>query len=108
MGSISAISSVFAASSSNTQGYKPPTLNELQNQNRLKVIKFYSNKKKFNNSNNWFPPYTPRNTTSFIIRAKKLGGITSLVSPCPVTLTVLPTLIFSPSREVLGDMGKEK
>ncbi|MFQ6668679.1 hypothetical protein Gotur_034241, partial [Gossypium turneri] len=32
MGSISAISSVPAASGSNTQGNKPPTLNELQNQ----------------------------------------------------------------------------
>lgn len=108
MGSVSAISSVPAASGSNTQGYKPPTLNELQNQNRLKARKFYGNKKKFNNSNNRFAPYAPRNTTSFIIRAKKSGGIASLVSPCPVTPAVLPTPIFSPSREVLGDMAKEE
>lgn len=85
-------------------GYKPPTLNELQSQNRLKARKFYS-KKKFNNR---FAPYAPRNTTSFIIRAKKAGGIASLVSPCPVTPAVLPTPIFSPSREVLGDMAKEE
>lgn len=85
-------------------GYKPPTLHELQSQNRLKARKFYP-KKKFNNR---FAPYAPRNTTSFIIRAKKAGGIASLVSPCPVTPAVLPTPIFSPSREVLGDMAKEE
>ncbi|OWM73431.1 hypothetical protein CDL15_Pgr026530 [Punica granatum] len=85
-------------------GYQPPTLNELQSQNRLKARKFYP-KKKFNNR---FAPYAPRNTTSFIMRAKKSGGITSLVSPCPVTPTVLPTPIFSPSREVLVDMAKEE
>ncbi|KAF3452615.1 hypothetical protein FNV43_RR03048 [Rhamnella rubrinervis] len=85
-------------------GYKPPTLHELQSQNRLKARKFYQ-KKKFNNR---FAPYAPRNTTSFIIRAKKAGGIASLVSPCPVTPAVLPTPIFSPSREVLGDMAKEE
>ncbi|GFZ12976.1 PRLI-interacting factor [Actinidia rufa] len=84
--------------------YKPPTLNELQYQNRLKARRFYP-KKKFNNR---FAPYAPRNTTSFLIRAKKSGGITSLVSPCPVTPAVLPTPIFSPSREVLGDMAKEE
>ena len=85
-------------------GYKPPTLHDLQSQNRLKTRKFYP-KKKYNNR---FAPYAPRNTTSFIIRAKKSGGIASLVSPCPVTPAVLPTPIFSPSREVLGDMAKEE
>lgn len=91
-------------------GYNPPTLHELQSQNRQKMRKFYPNKKKFNNNNgnNRFVPYAPRNTTSFIIRAKKAGGIASLVSPCPVTPAVLPTPIFSPSREVLGDMAKEE
>ncbi|KAK7270056.1 hypothetical protein RIF29_22935 [Crotalaria pallida] len=87
-------------------GYQPPTLHELQSQNRLKARKFYPNKKKFNN--NRFAPYAPRNTTSYIIRAKKSGGIASLVSPCPVTPAVLPTPILSPSREVLGDMAKEE
>ncbi|KAG8482684.1 hypothetical protein CXB51_024161 [Gossypium anomalum] len=108
MGSVSAISSILTASGSNTQGYKPPTLNDLQNQNRLKAKKFYGNKKIFNNSNNRFAPYAPRNTTLFIIKAKKSSGIASLVSPCPVTPAVLPTPIFSPSREVLGDMAKEE
>ncbi|KAK9941341.1 hypothetical protein M0R45_017947 [Rubus argutus] len=90
--------------SSGGGGYIPPTLNELQSQNRMKARKFYP-KKKFNNR---FAPYAPRNTTSFIIRAKKSGGIASLVSPCPVTPAVLPTPIFSPSREVLGDTAKEE
>ncbi|KAJ4978272.1 hypothetical protein NE237_009052 [Protea cynaroides] len=83
--------------------YKPPTLHELQYQNRLKARRFYP-KKKFNR----FAPFAPRNTTSFIIRAKKSGGIASLVSPCPVTPAVLPTPMFSPSREFLGDMAKEE
>ncbi|KAL0729672.1 hypothetical protein Bca4012_025765 [Brassica carinata] len=86
-------------------GYKPPPLNELQSQNRLKTKKFYP-KKKY--GNNRYVPYAPRNTTSFIIRAKKAGGIAELVSPCPVTPAVLPTPMFSPSREVLGDMAKEE
>ncbi|KAK4266519.1 hypothetical protein QN277_027423 [Acacia crassicarpa] len=93
-----------STSQSNGVGYIPPTLHELQSQNRLKARKFYP-KKKFNNR---FAPYAPRNTTSFLIRAKKSGGIASLVSPCPVTPAVLPTPIFSPSREVLGDMAKEE
>lgn len=88
----------------NILGYQPPTLHELQSQNRLKARKFYP-KKKFNAR---FAPYAPRNTTSFIIRAKKSGGIASLVSPCPVTPAVLPTPILSPSREMLGDMAKEE
>ncbi|KAJ0966770.1 hypothetical protein J5N97_023687 [Dioscorea zingiberensis] len=84
-------------------GYKPPTLNELQSQNRAKARRFYP-KKKFGR----FAPFAPRNTTSFIIRAKKSGGIASLVSPCPVTPAILPTPKFSPSREGLVDMAKEE
>lgn len=84
-------------------GYKPPTLNELQFQNRVKARRFYP-KKKFSR----FAPFAPRNTTSFIIRAKKSGGIASLVSPCPVTPAILPTPKFSPSREGLVDMAKEE
>ncbi|THU63139.1 hypothetical protein C4D60_Mb01t12570 [Musa balbisiana] len=61
-------------------------------------------KKKFPRS----APFAPRNTTSFIIRAKKSGGIASLVSPCPVTPAVLPTPRFSPTREDLADMVKEE
>ncbi|XP_058774704.1 uncharacterized protein LOC131648981 [Vicia villosa] len=90
--------------SNNSVGYQPPTLQELQSQNRLKARKFYP-KKKFNAR---FAPFAPRNTTSYIIRAKKSGGIASLVSPCPVTPAVLPTPILSPSREMLGDMAKEE
>ncbi|CAH8285951.1 unnamed protein product [Eruca vesicaria subsp. sativa] len=91
-------------------GYKPPALNELQSQNRMKTRKFYPKKKygNANNNNNRYVPYAPRNTTSFIIRAKKSGGIAELVSPSPVTPAVLPTPMFSPSREVLGDMAKEE
>nr|GMD73796.1 putative uncharacterized protein DDB_G0279653 [Ipomoea batatas] len=96
--------------------YQPPTLNELQWQNRLKARKFFPKKKMHNNynnngnnnSNNRTAPYAPRNTTSFLIRAKKSGGIASLVSPYPVTPAVLPTPILSPSREVLVDMAKEE
>ncbi|KAJ8497441.1 hypothetical protein OPV22_007993 [Ensete ventricosum] len=84
-------------------GYRPPTLHELQFQNRVKARRFYP-KKKFPRS----APFAPRNTTSFIIRAKKSGGIASLVSPCPVTPAVLPTPKFSPTREDLADMVKEE
>lgn len=84
--------------------YKPPSLNELQNQNYMKARKFYP-KKKFNNR---FAPFAPRNTSSFIMRAKKSGGIASLVSPSPVTPAVLPTPTFSPTTEVLGDTAKEE
>lgn len=87
-------------------GYNPPTLKELQQQNRLKARRYFP-KKKFNHGGR-SAPFAPRNTTSFLIRAKKSGGITSLVSPCPVTPAVLPTPIFSPSREVLVDMAKEE
>ncbi|KVH90882.1 uncharacterized protein LOC112520733 [Cynara cardunculus var. scolymus] len=86
--------------------YNPPTLKELQQQNRLKARRYFS-KKKFNHGGK-SAPFAPRNTTSFLIRAKKAGGITSLVSPCPVTPAVLPTPNFSPSREVLVDMAKEE
>ncbi|KAJ0778479.1 hypothetical protein HanOQP8_Chr02g0082541 [Helianthus annuus] len=84
-------------------------LHQQTQQNRLKP-KRYITKKKFNNSSSKSKsaPFAPRNTTSFLIRAKKSGGITSLVSPCPVTPAVLPTPIFSPSREVLVDMAKEE
>jgi hypothetical protein len=53
-----------------------------------------------------FKAAAPRNTTSYIIRAKRSGGIASLVSPCPVTPAVLPTPRLSPSREGLADMAQ--
>ncbi|XP_077246351.1 uncharacterized protein LOC143886297 [Tasmannia lanceolata] len=86
-----------------SSGYNPPKLQELKSQNRTKARRFYP-KKKFNR----FAPFAPRNTSSFIIRAKKSGGIAELVSPYPVTPAILPTPIFSPSREVLVDMAKEE
>ncbi|XP_059281834.1 uncharacterized protein LOC132035548 isoform X2 [Lycium ferocissimum] len=95
-------------SSTAVGGYKPPTLNDLQQQNRLKARRFFPKKKYYHNNNNRTAPYAPRNTSSYIIRAKKSGGIASLVSPCPVTPAVLPTPMFSPSREVLVDMAKEE
>ncbi|KAJ8574060.1 hypothetical protein K7X08_010571 [Anisodus acutangulus] len=97
------------SSSTANVGYKPPpTLNDLQRQNRLKARRFFPKKKYYHNNNNMTAPYAPRNTSSYIIRAKKSGGIASLVSPCPVTPAVLPTPMFSPSREVLVDMAKEE
>ncbi|KAL9662876.1 hypothetical protein QQ045_027711 [Rhodiola kirilowii] len=67
--------------------------------------RFYS-RKKFGSR---FAPFAPRNTTSFIIRAKRSGGIASLVSPpCSVTPAVLKTPVFSPLTEVVVDMAKEE
>ncbi|XP_039779960.1 uncharacterized protein LOC120647293 [Panicum virgatum] len=94
--------------------YQPPALGDLQVQNRAKARRWF---KKSNNSNpntarKYFFPKNknkaaaPRNTTSFIIRAKRAGGIASLVSPCPVTPAVLPTPRLSPSREGLADMAQ--
>lgn len=75
----------------------------MHTQNRLKVRRVF-HQKKFRAP----APYAPRNTTSFIIRAKKAGGIASLVSPCPLTPAVLPTPVLSPAREGLIDMAKEE
>ncbi|CAO2040036.1 unnamed protein product [Urochloa humidicola] len=95
--------------------YQPPALGELQVQNRAKARRWYnSNSNNNTNPNNprkYFPrnknkAAAPRNTTSFIIRAKRSGGIASLVSPCPVTPAVLPTPRLSPSREGLSDMAQ--
>ncbi|XP_051141876.1 uncharacterized protein LOC127258870 [Andrographis paniculata] len=107
----------------NFNSYQPPNLTDLHHQNRVKSRKFFP-KKKFNKNNNMnmmnveanqnsynnsmSAPLAPRNTTSFIIRAKRSGGIASLVSPSPMTPAVLPTPILSPSREVLVDMAKEE
>lgn len=84
--------------------YYPPSLQDLQVQNHIKSRRFY--KKKYFNPR--FAPYAPRNTTSFLIRAKKSGGIASLISPSPVTPAILPTPRFSPTREGLVDMAKEE
>lgn len=94
---------VGAIGTSQGRAYEPPRLHELQAQNRLKARKYYP-KKKFNR----FAPFAPRNTTSFIIQAKRNGGIAELVSPCPVTPAILPTPIISPAREGLADMAKQE
>ncbi|XP_057774744.1 uncharacterized protein LOC130993724 [Salvia miltiorrhiza] len=99
----------------NFRNYNPPTLNELQHQNWLKTRKTFT-KKKSNKSMSMnmagnggrSAPFAPRNTTSFLIRAKRSGGIAPVVSPFPVTPSVLPTPILSPSTEVLGNMAKEE
>ncbi|KAM7280311.1 hypothetical protein ACFE04_007445 [Oxalis oulophora] len=74
---------------------------EFKAQNRMKP---YFNR--VSNYDSRYAPYAPRNTSSYLIRAKKSGGIASLVSP--VMPAVLPTPTFSPWREVLGDMVKEE
>eukprot|EP00252_Welwitschia_mirabilis_P011147 TRINITY_DN2505_c0_g1_i1.p1 TRINITY_DN2505_c0_g1~~TRINITY_DN2505_c0_g1_i1.p1 ORF type:complete len:370 (-),score=37.68 TRINITY_DN2505_c0_g1_i1:1098-2207(-) len=84
-------------------GYEPPRLQDLQFQNRLKSRQFFKKRKK-----KFYKPFAPRNTTSFIMRAKKEGGIPSLVSPCPVTPSILPTPVISPVSEGLTDMAKEE
>ncbi|KAM0905133.1 hypothetical protein ACQ4PT_017567 [Festuca glaucescens] len=56
----------------------------------------------------WGGSEAPRNTTSYLMQAKRAGGAAALVpSPCPVTPAVLPTPVLSPAREVLVEMAKE-
>ncbi|KAK3155755.1 hypothetical protein QOZ80_2BG0207110 [Eleusine coracana subsp. coracana] len=91
-------------------GYQPPALGDLQVQNRAKARRWFKNHNSggTNRAPNrrHFKAAAPRNTTSYIIRAKRAGGIASLVSPCPVTPAVLPTPRLSPSREGLADMAQ--
>ncbi|XP_006648180.1 uncharacterized protein LOC102714070 [Oryza brachyantha] len=94
-------------------GYQPPALGDLQVQNRAKARRWFKshnpNPNQSQGRKHFFPrpkAAAPRNTTSFIIRAKRSGGIASLVSPCPVTPAVLPTPRLSPSREGLSDMAQ--
>ncbi|XP_047332778.1 uncharacterized protein LOC124936330 [Impatiens glandulifera] len=82
-------------------GYRPPNWNQNKNQNHRR---FYPNKKLMKKKR--FA--APRNTTSFLIRANRCGGIAELVSPYPVTPAILETPQLLPSREVLGDMVKEE
>uniref|UniRef100_K3YQY1 Cation efflux protein transmembrane domain-containing protein n=2 Tax=Setaria TaxID=4554 RepID=K3YQY1_SETIT len=92
--------------------YQPPALGDLQVQNRAKARRWFKSSNPNPNPRKYFFPKNknkaaaPRNTTSFIIRAKRSGGIASLVSPCPVTPAVLPTPRLSPSREGLADMAQ--
>ncbi|XP_058765368.1 uncharacterized protein LOC131638838 [Vicia villosa] len=73
-----------------------------------KVRKFHFPKRRFTSGGRMPAPFAPCNTTSFIIRAKKSGGIASLVSPCARTPAILTTPILSPSTEVVVEMAKEK
>ncbi|XP_061342531.1 uncharacterized protein LOC133288729 [Gastrolobium bilobum] len=90
-------------------GYKTGNPSELQswaaNSSGSKGRRFHQQKRKFGRL---AAPFAPRNTTSFIIRAKKSGGIASLVSPCPVTPAILPTPMLSPSTEVVFETAKEE
>ncbi|XP_015169750.1 uncharacterized protein [Solanum tuberosum] len=99
----------FTPGSVNRSDWKLQNLynSDFQKPHRLnKPRRFFQKKKQRENYR--FTPFTPHNTTSFLIRAKKSGGITSLVSPCPVTPAVLPTPKFSPAREILADVAKEE
>ena len=95
-------------------GYQPPALGDLQVQNRAKARRWFKNQSGGGGGGggprkHFFPrpkAAAPRNTTSFIIRAKRAGGIASLVSPSPVTPAVLPTPRLSPSREGRSDMAQ--
>jgi hypothetical protein len=84
--------------------YEPPRLTELQQQNRLKTKRFYPRKLRATP----VLPRAPRNTSSFIMRGKRPGGLTSLVSP--VTPAILPTPVLSPApryREGIVDEVKK-
>uniref|UniRef100_A0ACD6A259 Uncharacterized protein n=1 Tax=Avena sativa TaxID=4498 RepID=A0ACD6A259_AVESA len=94
----------------NSSGYQPPAVGDLQVQNRAKARRWFKpNNSSSSNPNNTNPnrrPFfhkpkakAPRNTSSFIIRSKRAGGIAPLVSPCPVTPAVLPTPVISPARD---------
>ncbi|KAK1666394.1 hypothetical protein QYE76_054553 [Lolium multiflorum] len=87
---------------SNSAAYQPPAIGDLQVQNRAKARRWF---KPNNNNTNRRPFFhkpkakAPRNTSSFIIRAKRAGGIAPLVSPSPVTPAVLPTPVISPAHD---------
>ncbi|XP_047049516.1 uncharacterized protein LOC124654561 [Lolium rigidum] len=84
----------------NSAAYQPPAIGDLQVQNRAKARRWFKP-----NPNNRRPFFhkpkakAPRNTSSFIIRAKRAGGIAPLVSPGPVTPAVLPTPVISPAHD---------
>ncbi|KAM0889803.1 hypothetical protein ACQ4PT_027471 [Festuca glaucescens] len=90
--------------SNSSAAYQPPAIGDLQVQNRAKARRWF--KPNNNNSNPNRRPFfhkpkakAPRNTSSFIIRAKRAGGIAPLVSPSPVTPAVLPTPVISPAHD---------
>jgi hypothetical protein len=79
---------------------------------RRKIASRNSNNKRAyyypNMSSSFHAPLAPRNTTSFIMRAKQQGGIASAVTPSPATLVQTPLL--SPGfreKGSLEEMNKE-
>ncbi|KAL2629686.1 hypothetical protein R1flu_014372 [Riccia fluitans] len=82
--------------------YEPLRIRELRKENRFNTRRYFSKMKKH-------APRAPRNTTSFIMRAKKSGGLSNLVSPS--TPAILPTPFLSPApryREGLVDEVKKE
>ncbi|KAL3687975.1 hypothetical protein R1sor_014284 [Riccia sorocarpa] len=88
--------------SSSGVSYEPLRIRELRQENRIKTRRYFPKMKKR-------APRAPRNTTSFIMRAKKSGGLSNLVSPS--TPAILPTPFLSPAsryREGLIDEVKKE
>ncbi|XP_047059551.1 uncharacterized protein LOC124666249 [Lolium rigidum] len=86
---------------SNSAAYQPPAIGDLQVQNRAKARRWFKPNPNSNRRPFFHKPKAkaPRNTSSFIIRAKRAGGIAPLVSPSPVTPAVLPTPVISPAHD---------
>ncbi|KAL3687964.1 hypothetical protein R1sor_014273 [Riccia sorocarpa] len=82
--------------------HEPARDRELRKRNYVKTRRHYLRKKKS-------APNAPLNTTSFIMRSKRSGGMSKLVSP--ITPAVLPTPFLSPApryREELMDEVKKE
>ncbi|TKY49515.1 hypothetical protein E2542_SST26947 [Spatholobus suberectus] len=80
----------FKSVNPNPKDSQPPPANR----SAAKGRRLHYLKRKFGvggGGNRLTPPFAPRNTTSFIIRAKKSGGIAPLVSP------VTPAILSSPA-----------
>lgn len=71
---------------------------------QFRILRKTSQKRRFPKVDRLSAPFAPRNTTSFIILAKKFGGIASLVSPYAVTPAILMTPTLSPSTEVVVEV----
>ncbi|KAL3682854.1 hypothetical protein R1sor_000876 [Riccia sorocarpa] len=86
----------------NSVCHEPPRDRELKKRNFVKTRRQYPRKKKS-------APNAPLNTTSFIMRAKRSGGMSKFVSP--ITPGVHPTPFLSPApryREGLMDEVKKE
>ncbi|XP_027343687.1 uncharacterized protein LOC113856171 [Abrus precatorius] len=93
-----------------SHGFKPanPNPNEFHlptaNRSGGKGRRFHHPKRKYGDER-LDVPLAPHNTTTFLIRAKKSGGI-ALVSPCPMTPAITPTML--PAGELVVEMAKEQ